>query len=95
MFLDVNLSDEVQTPAATSRPKLAYRPDSAIVLIGTTNRGKTTTMNLFTGNDAEARGGAGATTTQTTLWRCIYIYLSDIVHLSYIYITGDQKQISF
>ena len=60
---------DTETKAGEPRERAAWRRDSVVVLIGTTNRGKTTTMNIFTGNDADARGGASATTSETKIYR--------------------------
>ena len=41
-----------------------FHPNSCIIVLGTTGRGKTTTMNLYTGNTADT-GDASHSTTKT------------------------------
>ena len=45
-----------------------FRPQSCIVVLGSTGRGKTTTMNLYTSNTAETGGASYSTTQETTLY---------------------------
>ena len=46
-----------------------FRADSCIVVVGTTGRGKTTTMNLYTGNTADTKAASHGTTTSNCLYR--------------------------
>lgn len=47
----------------------AFRADSCIVVVGTTGRGKTTTMNLYTGNTAATKAASHGTTTANSIYR--------------------------
>ena len=57
------LSEEVDTG-----PLPHFRPNSCVIVLGTTGRGKTTTMNLYTGNTADT----GDTSHSTTRVNSIY-----------------------
>ena len=46
-----------------------FRSDSCIVVLGTTGRGKTTTMNLYTGNTAATKAASHGTTTANSIYR--------------------------
>ena len=45
-----------------------FRPNSCIVVLGTTGRGKTTTMNLYTGNNAATKAASHGTTTTNSIY---------------------------
>ena len=46
-----------------------FQSDSCIVVVGTTGRGKTTTMNLYTGNTAATKAASHGTTTTNSIYR--------------------------
>lgn len=58
--------DANQEDLSQKRPNWAT--DSCIILIGTTGRGKTTTMNIYTGNNALTSGDAASSTQTTRLY---------------------------
>ena len=53
-----------------------FQPGSCIVVVGTTGRGKTTTMNLYTGNTAATKAASHGTTVTNSIYR-------DLLHPNY------------
>ena len=52
----------------TQEPTPNFHPNSCIVVLGTTGRGKTTTVNLYTGNRAETGSASHSTTRASGLY---------------------------
>ena len=66
MILDVT-----SLKSLTEKCQPNFRKNSCIVVLGTTGRGKTTTMNLFTGNTATTGHASHSTTKTNQLFRDI------------------------
>ena len=71
---DLVSSPARQFPAPPHSPDLPtsvpqFIPNSCIILVGTTGRGKTTAMNLYTGHSAATGAASHGTTQAATTFR--------------------------
>eukprot|EP00092_Neocalanus_flemingeri_P027614 GFUD01029963.1.p1 GENE.GFUD01029963.1~~GFUD01029963.1.p1 ORF type:complete len:554 (-),score=119.52 GFUD01029963.1:50-1711(-) len=68
---DEKLLDVTTLNKLTEKCRPNFRKNSCVVVLGTTGRGKTTTMNLFTGNTASTGHASHSTTKANQLYRDI------------------------